>query len=92
MSKIIRYIFSILKDFMITLLKAISTMLFIGVIAIPILLILSIIPIFVANSTNSIFLFILTYVIEFVLIDLILDGQSDTIDYFANKWKNMKSK
>lgn len=90
MSKIIKYILSILKDFIVGLLQTVFILLFGGIIAFTLLVISSILPIIVANLTESIFLFILTYVVEFILLDLLLDGQSDTIDYFKNKWRKMQ--
>lgn len=89
MNKLIKYILSILKDFVVGLLQIVFILLFGGIIAFTLLVISSILPIIVANLTESIFLFILTYVVEFILLDLLLDGQSDTIDYFKNKWRDL---
>lgn len=90
MNRIVKYICSILKDFIKEFIQAILLMFFIGVIAISTLFIFSILPIIVVNLTENIFLFILAYVIEFILLDLILDGQSDTVDYFRDKWRDLK--
>lgn len=90
MNRIVKYICSILKDFIKGFIQAILLMFFIGVIAISTLFIFSILPIIVVNLTENIFLFILAYVIEFILLDLILDGQSDTVDYFRDKWRDLK--
>lgn len=88
--KIVKYIFCVLKDFTIYVLQGLLLLLFCGVIAIPLMFLLSVLPIFVANLTNSAILFGITYVVEFILIDLALDGQSDMVDYFINKWKEIK--
>lgn len=90
MLKIIKYICSILKDFIKGLIQLILLTVFIGAMTVLILFIFSILPIIIVNLTESIVLFILTYVIEFILLDLILDGQSDAIDYFRDKWRNLK--
>lgn len=88
--KIIKYMVSVLKDFIIYLLQGLLLMLFCGVITIPLLFLLILLPSFLANATNSVIVFILAFIGEFILIDLLLDGQSDIVDYFIGKWKELK--
>lgn len=88
--KIVKYILSILKDFTSGLFQGVFLMIFCGVIAIPLLFLLMLLPSFLANATNSIIVFILAFIGEIILIDLLLDGQSDIVDYFINKWKEIR--
>lgn len=88
--KIAKYIFSILKDFTKGLLSALLLFVFCSVIVVPLLFILMLLPTFIINLTNSIFLFMLAFISEMILIDLLLDGQSDMVDYFINKWKEIR--
>lgn len=88
--KIIKYALSILKDFIIGLLVSLLLLVFCTIIIIPLLWLFMLIPKFLGNLTNNVFVFIITFIAQFILVDLLLDGQSDIVDYFINRWKDIK--
>lgn len=96
--KIIKFIWLLLKDFIIKTLKEIGMFLVFAIVGTVVFGIISIIPIVIAYLTQNSFLFILAYPLQMMIIDVVSNRKQsesyykyiDIKNYFKTKWNEIK--
>ena len=87
--KLIKFIGRITKDIIKGFLEVLLTITVVGFLGIIFMALLIILPTIIGNATGSLALFILTFILQIIVVDLIINReQSEIFQYFKDKWED----
>ena len=87
--KLIKFIGRITKDIIKGFLEVLLTITVVGFLGIIFMALLIILPTIIGNATGSLALFILTFILQIIVIDLISNREhSEIFQYLRDKWED----